>query len=167
MHRTFMSDSSAQDALDMLQAFHSTETRAAIKCVIDSKFEVVIRELLEEIHEAKRTFLHEKDVPPLLRDQPRDAGAIFWCRGLFDRLKRSVVEFKKCEHVQQSALLKEAFSQYVQLVRHMKVYQDEVFENWNKKTENIINVAMSSHLIRVIKKRDEKQQSNLKATKLF
>jgi hypothetical protein len=162
-----MSDSSAQDALDMLQAFHSTETRAAIKCVIDSKFEVVIRELLEEIHEAKRTFLHEKDVPPLLRDQPRDAGAIFWCRGLFDRLKRSVVEFKKCDHVQQSALLKEAFSQYVQLVRHMKVYQDEVFENWNKKTENIINVAMSSHLIRVIKKRDEKQQSNFNATKHF
>jgi Dynein heavy chain, N-terminal region 1 len=154
--------SSAQDALGMLETFHSTETRAAIKSVIDSKFEVVIRELLEEILEAKRTFLNDKDVPPLLRDQPRDAGAIFWCRGLFNRLKRSVVQFKKCDRVQQSAPLKEAFSQYVQLVRHMKVYQDDVFANWNVKTEKIISVAMSSHLIRVIKKRDEKHQSNFK-----
>jgi len=143
----------------MLQKFHAAETRDAIKVVIDSKFEVVIRELLEEIQDTKRTFLNNKDVPPLLRNQPRDAGAIYWCRSLFNQLKNSVVLFKKCKDLQENALLKEAFAQYVLLVRHMKVYQDEHFDNWSKKAEKTINTVMSSHLVRVIKKREEKQQS--------
>ncbi|CAB3359526.1 Hypothetical predicted protein [Cloeon dipterum] len=150
--------SSSEKTLSLLLNLRSAETRKAVHDLIELKFEVAIRELLDEVHATRKTFLNSKDVPPLLRNQPLNAGAIYWSRNLFLLLKKSVARFKQHEELQDHAMLKEAFAQYVQLVRQIKVYQNEHYLHWTNKAESIINNTMGSNLIKITKKREEKKQ---------
>jgi dynein heavy chain len=53
-----------------------------------------------------------KEDPPLLRNHPPIAGAIFWSRFLFDRLKRPVLIFQKIEELKNSSLKNEVSIKY-------------------------------------------------------
>ncbi|KAF4519980.1 hypothetical protein B566_EDAN005480, partial [Ephemera danica] len=144
--------SSSRDTLNLLTVYASTDTRDNIRTLLMSKYELVINQFLEEIEKVRSKFMSLRASPPLLRNQPEAAGAIFWCRSLFMYLKKSVLCFQNVSELQNCPLTKEAFSAYVQLTRQMKCYQDEHFEEWTRKTEDIIASTINTNVVKIIKK---------------
>uniref|UniRef100_A0A2C9KSS4 Dynein heavy chain tail domain-containing protein n=1 Tax=Biomphalaria glabrata TaxID=6526 RepID=A0A2C9KSS4_BIOGL len=60
---------------------------------MQSKFRNVILQFNKEIDIMNNLFMEHKTNPPFYRNYPPVAGAIFWCRSLFHRIKSSIIRF--------------------------------------------------------------------------
>ena len=47
-------------------------------------------------------FSEFKDLPPLYKNYPPNAGSIFWDRGLFHRIKHTVIRFQGMDEIMAS-----------------------------------------------------------------
>ncbi|XP_063229306.1 dynein axonemal heavy chain 10 [Bacillus rossius redtenbacheri] len=142
---------SSEDALQMLMKFKNVETQPMLKNQLQTKFEVIMGRFCQEIAQIEDKFEKGKSSPPLLRNHPPMAGAIFWCQALFNQLKKLVLDFQDAEELKDSKLKEEAFVRYLKLGKQMKAFEKEKYDGWKKQALKAIDATMNKPVLKVVK----------------
>ncbi|KAG7199559.1 hypothetical protein KM043_014170 [Ampulex compressa] len=152
----FMVLINAEDALKVLLKFKKTKTRATIQEQLSRKFDVIMQQFSKEIGVVENIYNRGKRNPPLLTYHPPMAGAIFWVRQLFHRLKKPVLIFQNVQELKHSELKLLAFSQYLDIAKQMKNFEDEKFNSWIDKAQSTVASTMKKSVLKMVRSEPDK-----------
>ncbi|XP_023576433.1 dynein heavy chain 10, axonemal [Octodon degus] len=111
------------------------------KYVIDDfKIEVLIDVI-------NRIFVQNLENPPLCKNHPPVAGAIYWERSLFYRIKHTILRFQEVQEILDSERGQEVKQKYLEVGRTMRDYEDRKYEQWREATEQILPTLMKKSLL--------------------
>ncbi|KPJ04007.1 Dynein heavy chain 10, axonemal [Papilio xuthus] len=139
----------SDEALDVLLKFLEFDTREAIRHELSTKFDLVMRQFIKEITSVEDKFTRHRKNPPLLRDHPPVAGAIYWARALFIKMKRPVMKFQKVPELNDCEQKKEAFNQYKAFSKLIKEYEDAKFKEWVDASSLFVDNVMKKNILQV------------------
>ncbi|KFO03959.1 Dynein heavy chain 10, axonemal, partial [Balearica regulorum gibbericeps] len=122
----------------------------SIKSAHDWK--VIMEEFKEEVSvkNVKQIFVQNLKDPPLYKNHPPVAGAIYWSRSLFCRIKQTIIRFQEVEELLASERGQEVKQIYLQVAKRMKEYEDQKYNQWRDGTEQILPVLLKNTLLTVI-----------------
>ncbi|NWH62014.1 DYH10 protein, partial [Geococcyx californianus] len=114
-------------------------------------WKLIMEEFKEQVsvENVKQIFVQNLKDPPLCKNHPPLAGAIYWSRSLFYRIKHTIIRFKEVEDLLTSERGKEVKQLYLQVAKRMKEYEDEKYNQWKDGTEKIIPVLLKNTLLTV------------------
>lgn len=147
----FMVLISAENSLEMLLKFKNMKTRAAIQHQLLRKFDVIMQQFSREINVVENIYHRGKWHPPLLTYHPPMAGAIFWVKQLFHRLRRPVLIFQKVRELKHSELKLLAFSQYFDLAKQLKNFEGATFNAWLDKALLMVTTTLKKSVLRIVR----------------
>lgn len=84
------------------------------------------------------------------------AGAIYWVRQLFHRLRRPVLIIQNIEELKRSKLKILAFSQYYEVAKQMKAYEESKYQSWADKAQYVVLDTMKRSILKM--ERSEPEQ---------
>jgi dynein heavy chain, axonemal len=90
------------------------------------KFSDVLKRYTIELQRVKEIFERDMHNPPLAKNQPPVAGAIIWCKGLFQRIKRPIIRFGSLPEMLESEAGVQVKNQYLILGKTMRNYEQTV-----------------------------------------
>ncbi|CAF0756790.1 unnamed protein product [Adineta steineri] len=135
---SFKSLRSAESAFDMLLKFEKNNTRTTIQDEMNKRFVDILKQYDNEITEINNIFQHNKNHPPINKNQPPYSGAIAWSRSLFRRIKHTMLRLHTKEALMQTEFGKQIKSYYLRVAKEMKAYEDAKFTEWRTRTEQIL-----------------------------
>ncbi|NXJ42346.1 DYH10 protein, partial [Ciconia maguari] len=115
-------------------------------------WKLIMEEFKEKVsvENVKQIFVQNLKDPPLYKNQPPVAGAIYWSRSLFYRIKHTVIRFQEVEELLASERGKEVKQMYLQVAKRMKEYEDQKYNQWRDGTEQILPLLLKNTLLTVI-----------------
>uniref|UniRef100_A0A8C7BQU9 Dynein axonemal heavy chain 10 n=1 Tax=Neovison vison TaxID=452646 RepID=A0A8C7BQU9_NEOVI len=138
---------SAEAAFDMLLKFKHIRSREAINRQMMMKFNDILAQYCKEIDIVNKLFVQNLDNPPLYKNHPPVAGAIYWERSLFFRIKHTILRFQEVEEILDSERGREVKQKYLEVGRTMKDYEDRKYEQWRETTELVLPTLMKKSLL--------------------
>ncbi|NXW05009.1 DYH10 protein, partial [Fregetta grallaria] len=119
----------------------------SIKSARDWK--LIMKEFKEEVsvENVKQIFVQNLKDPPLYKNHPPVAGAIYWSRSLFYRIKHTIIRFQEVEELLASERGKEVKQIYLQVAKRMKEYEDQKYNQWRDGTEQILPLLLKNTLL--------------------
>ncbi|CAK1584360.1 unnamed protein product [Parnassius mnemosyne] len=149
INQSFGNLRSAEEALDVLLKFLEFDTRKSIRKELSTKFDLVMRQFIKEITAIEDKFTRFRKNPPLLRNHPPVAGAIYWARALFNKMKQPVMKFQKVPELNDCEQKKEAFQQYKAFSKVIKEYEDLKFKEWAENCSKFVDNVMKKNILHV------------------
>ncbi|NXX60600.1 DYH10 protein, partial [Scopus umbretta] len=121
----------------------------SIKSAHDWK--LIMEEFKEEVsvNNVKQIFVQNLKDPPLYKNHPPVAGAIYWSRSLFYRIKHTIIRFQEVEELLACERGKEVKQIYLQVAKRMKEYEDQKYSQWRDGTEQILPLLLKNTLLTV------------------
>ncbi|XP_011694340.1 PREDICTED: dynein heavy chain 10, axonemal [Wasmannia auropunctata] len=147
----FMVLINAENSLEMLLKFKRMKTRAAIQRQLLRKFDIIMQQFSKEINIVESIYNHGKRHPPLLTYHPPMAGAIFWVKQLFHRLRGPVLIFQQVGELKHSELKLVAFKQYFDLAKQLKNFEEAKFNAWLDKALLTVTTVMRKSVLRIVR----------------
>ncbi|KFZ50045.1 Dynein heavy chain 10, axonemal, partial [Podiceps cristatus] len=122
----------------------------SIKSAHDWK--LIMKEFREEVsvENVKQIFVQNLKDPPLYKNYPLVAGAIYWSRSLFYRIKHTIIRFQEADELLASERGKEVKHIYLQVAKRMKEYEDQKYNQWRDGTEQMLPLLLKNTLLTVI-----------------
>uniref|UniRef100_A0A8B9BUE2 Dynein axonemal heavy chain 10 n=1 Tax=Anser brachyrhynchus TaxID=132585 RepID=A0A8B9BUE2_9AVES len=119
----------------------------SIKSAHDWK--LIIGEFKREVsvENVKQIFVQNLKDPPLFKNHPPLAGAIYWSRSLFYRIKHTIIRFQEVEELLASERGKEVKQIYLQVAKRMKEYEDQKYDQWREGTEQMLPLLLKKSLL--------------------
>ncbi|KYQ51703.1 Dynein heavy chain 10, axonemal [Trachymyrmex zeteki] len=117
----------------------------------EAKFDVIMQQFSREINVVENIYHRGKWHPPLLTYHPPMAGAIFWVKQLFHRLRRPVLIFQKVRELKHSELKLLAFSQYFDLAKQLKNFEGATFNAWLDKALLMVTTTLKKSVLRIVR----------------
>ncbi|KAG5280454.1 hypothetical protein AALO_G00060150 [Alosa alosa] len=148
--QSFKTLRSAEAAFDMLLKFKHIRSREAINNQMMQKFNDILAQYCKEVDIINDIFLKHKDNPPLNKNQPPVAGAIYWERSLFHRIKHTIIRFLEVEEMLESEQGKMVKAKYLEVGMCMRDYEVKKYERWREETELSLPLLMKRTLLTVI-----------------
>ena len=75
------------------------------------------------------------------------AGAIYWVRQLFHRLRKSVLIFQNVPELKHSKLKILAFNQYYEVSKQMKAFEESKYHSWADKAQFVVINTMKRSIL--------------------
>ncbi|XP_010291294.1 PREDICTED: dynein heavy chain 10, axonemal, partial [Phaethon lepturus] len=141
---------SAEAAFDMLLNFKHIHSRETINKQMMMKFNDILDQYCKEVENVKQIFVQNLKDPPLYKNHPPVAGAIYWSRSLFYRIKHTIIRFQEVEELLASERGKEVKQIYLQVAKRMKEYEDQKYNQWRDRTEQTLPQLLKNTLLTVI-----------------
>ncbi|XP_019604311.2 dynein axonemal heavy chain 10 [Rhinolophus sinicus] len=138
---------SAEAAFDMLLKFKHIRSREAVNRQMMMKFNDILAQYCKEIDIVNKIFVQNLDNPPLYKNHPPVAGAIYWERSLFFRIKHTILRFQEVEEILDSDRGREVKQKYLEVGRMMKDYEDSKYQQWKETTQQILPTLMKKSLL--------------------
>ncbi|XP_059138610.1 dynein axonemal heavy chain 10-like [Physella acuta] len=135
---SFQSLRSSDGAFELLIKLKGIQSREAVNKRMQSKFRNVILQYNKEIEFTNNLFIENKMNPPVYRNYPPVAGAIYWCRSLFHRIKASIVRFNQMAEMMSTDIGKMASVKYLSVAKTMRRYEETTFRTWHDHVERVI-----------------------------
>ncbi|XP_051490092.1 dynein axonemal heavy chain 10 [Apus apus] len=112
-------------------------------------WKLIMEEFKEEVSvkTVKKIFVQNLKDPPLCKNHPPVAGAIYWSRSLFHGIKRTIARFQEVEELLGSERGKEVKQMYLQVAKRMKEYEGEKYSQWRMETEHILPQLLRDTLL--------------------
>ncbi|NXY44917.1 DYH10 protein, partial [Ceuthmochares aereus] len=112
-------------------------------------WKLIMEEFKEQVsvETVKQIFLQKLKDPPLCKNHPPVAGAIYWSRSLFYRIKRPIIRFQEVEDLLASERGKEVKHIYLQVAKKMKEYEDEKYSQWRVRTKTILPLLLKNTVL--------------------
>ncbi|NXY22177.1 DYH10 protein, partial [Atrichornis clamosus] len=112
---------------------------------------LVMEEFREDVSVeiVKQIFVQNLKDPPLYKNHPPVAGAISWSRSLFYRIKHTIVRFHEVEELLATERGKEVKQLYLQVAKLMKEYEDQKYNQWRERTEQMLPRLLKDTLLTV------------------
>ncbi|XP_052562272.1 dynein axonemal heavy chain 10 isoform X4 [Culex pipiens pallens] len=167
---------SANLGLELIKNLDQMETRPSLACHLSSKYENIMKQFLAEVGMVEHEFLKNKSNPPLQRNQPRHVGAVFWERSLLAFIRKSMTAFREFESSPRitanptaagdpKALVRmggggdeggpdcsqkrSAFSQYIQLVKNIREYEKDNFQEFTVYGTRTVNSVLKRNILKL------------------
>ncbi|NWR76527.1 DYH10 protein, partial [Centropus unirufus] len=114
-------------------------------------WKLIMEEFKEQVsvENVKQIFLQNLKDPPLCKNHPPVAGAIYWSRSLFYRIKRTIIRFQEVKDMLSSERGKEVKQIYLQVAKKMKEYEDKKYNQWRVGTEEILPLLLKNTLLTI------------------
>ncbi|XP_063540762.1 dynein axonemal heavy chain 10 [Cydia strobilella] len=158
---------SSEEALDVLLKFLEFDSRESIRNQLVTKFDFVMRQFTKELTVIEDTFTRFRKNPPLLRNHPPNAGAIYWARALFNKMKRPIMKFQTVPELNECEQKKEAFLQYKNMSKVIKDYENGKYKEWVSISSTFVDNVMKKNILKVeFKKEEEPTPSGAPGMKL-
>ncbi|XP_071880489.1 dynein axonemal heavy chain 10 isoform X1 [Anas platyrhynchos] len=141
---------SAEAAFDMLLNFRHIRSRETINKQMMMKFNDVLDQYCKEVENVKQIFVQNLKDPPLFKNHPPVAGAIYWSRSLFYRIKHTIIRFQEVEDLLTSERGKEVKQMYLKVAKRMKEYEDQKYGHWTEGTEQMLPLLLRKPLLMVV-----------------
>uniref|UniRef100_A0A8C3GNJ8 Dynein axonemal heavy chain 10 n=1 Tax=Cairina moschata TaxID=8855 RepID=A0A8C3GNJ8_CAIMO len=138
---------SAEAAFDMLLNFRNIRSRETINKQLMMKFNDVLDQYCKEVENVKQIFVQNLKDPPLFKNHPPVAGAIYWSRSLFYRIKHTIIRFQEVEDLLTSERGKEVKQMYLKVAKKMKEYEDQKYGQWTEGTEQMLPLLLRKPLL--------------------
>ncbi|XP_075390744.1 dynein axonemal heavy chain 10 [Tenrec ecaudatus] len=138
---------SAEAAFDMLLKFKHIRSREAINRQMMMKFNDILDQYCKEIDIVNKLFIQNLDNPPLYKNHPPVAGAVYWERSLFYRIKHTILRFQEVEEILEGDRGREVKQKYLEVGKRMKEYEDQKYEQWKESTEQTLPTLMKKSLL--------------------
>ncbi|KAM6964967.1 dynein axonemal heavy chain 10 [Aplochiton taeniatus] len=148
--QSFKTLRSATAAFDMLLKFKHIRSREAVNNQMMKKFNDILAQYCKEVDIIDRIFVKHMDNPPLNKNQPPVAGAIYWERSLFHRIKHTIIRFLEVQEMLESEQGKLAKAKYLEVGMRMKDYEVKKYECWKEETEHTLPLLMKRTLLAVV-----------------
>ncbi|KAK1133358.1 hypothetical protein K0M31_011173 [Melipona bicolor] len=145
----FLTLMNAEDGLRMLLKFKVIKTRDTIHQHLLRKFDVIMQQFSKEVSTVEGIFNRGKRNPPLLTYHTPMAGAIYWVKQLFHRLRKSVLVFQNVPELKNSKLKILAFSQYYEVSKQMKAFEESKYQAWADKAQFIVINTMKRNILKM------------------
>uniref|UniRef100_A0A8C3PXH9 Dynein heavy chain tail domain-containing protein n=1 Tax=Chrysolophus pictus TaxID=9089 RepID=A0A8C3PXH9_CHRPC len=145
--KSFKTLRSAEAAFDMLLNFKNTHCRETINRQLMMKFNDILDQYCKEVENVRQIFAQNLTDPPLFKNHPPLAGAIYWSRSLFYRIKHTIVRFREVEGLLASERGKEVKQIYLKVARRMKEYEDQKYNQWRDETEKMLPLLLEKTLL--------------------
>ncbi|XP_047141246.1 dynein axonemal heavy chain 10 isoform X1 [Hydra vulgaris] len=129
---------SAEGAFNMLLRFQHIRSREAINNQMMKKFNDILVQFAKEVDKVFEIFKELEANPPISKNHPPVAGAIFWERSLFHKIKSTILKFQVMEDMLNNETGKLVTKKYVAVARIMKAYEDEKYTLWKEKVESLL-----------------------------
>ncbi|NXL90824.1 DYH10 protein, partial [Alectura lathami] len=115
-------------------------------------WKLIVEEFQAEVlvENIKEIFVQNLKDPPLYKNHPPVAGAIYWSRSLFYRIKHTIIRFQEVEELLASEHGKEVKQIYLQVAKRMKEYEDKKYHQWRDGTEQMLPLFLKKPLLLVI-----------------
>ena len=168
--RSFAELRSTESALQLLSLFNSIKCRDAITSAMKDKLAEILSAFSKDIVESDKLFkdcsqLFEHllagdntvDVP-IAKNQPPVTGAIMWSRGLFQRVKKTMLQFQTYDHMTKSEQGIATTKQYIEFGRKIRDFENKHYSSWKLKTEQEIGDLLKSPILSITS--DEKMDVN-------
>lgn len=84
------------------------------------------------------------------------AGAIYWVRQLFHRLRKPVLTIQNVAELKYSHLKILAFNQYYDLSKQLKSYEELKFQQWTDKAQMIVMNTMRRNILMMMRSDPDK-----------
>ncbi|NXS06608.1 DYH10 protein, partial [Neodrepanis coruscans] len=101
------------------------------------------------VENVEQIFVKNLQDPPLYKNHPPVAGAIYWSRSLSQRIRHVIVRFREAEELLSSERGKEVEQMYLQVAKKMKDYEDQKYSQWRERTEQMIPLLLKNNLLTV------------------
>eukprot|EP01135_Chromosphaera_perkinsii_P002697 Nk52_evm65s226 gene=Nk52_evmTU65s226 len=121
---------SAEGAFEMLQNFKNIRSRAAINAQMMQKFDDILTQYCKEVESIDSLFQLGRDHPNLSKNQPPIGGAIAWSRGLFYRIKKTILVFHNGDELTKNENGKQVSKKYVACAQAMRDYEGQLHRKW-------------------------------------
>ncbi|KAM5237710.1 dynein axonemal heavy chain 10 [Ctenodactylus gundi] len=138
---------SAEAAFDMLLKFKHIRSREAVNRQMMMKFSDILTQYCREIDIVNRIFLQNLDNPPLYKNHPPVAGAIYWERSLFYRIKHTILRFQEVQEILEGDRGQEVKQKYLEVGKMMREYESQKYEQWREVTEQVLPTLMKKSLL--------------------
>ncbi|XP_070926944.1 dynein axonemal heavy chain 10 isoform X5 [Macaca nemestrina] len=138
---------SAEAAFDMLLKFKHIRSREAVNRQMMMKFNDILAQYCKEIDIINKIFVQNLENPPLYKNHPPVAGAIYWERSLFFRIKHTILRFQEVQEILDSDRGQEVKQKYLEVGKTMKEYEDRKYEQWMEATEQVLPALMKKSLL--------------------
>ncbi|XP_017580699.2 dynein heavy chain 10, axonemal [Pygocentrus nattereri] len=145
--QSFKTLRSASAAFDMLLKFKHIRSREAINNQMMKKFNDILAQYCKEVDIINNMFVQHKDNPPLNKNQPPVAGAIYWERSLFHRIKNTIIRFLEVPEMLESEQGKAVKAKYLEVGIRMRDYEIKKYECWREATEQTLPQLMKRTLL--------------------
>uniref|UniRef100_A0A670KBP0 Dynein axonemal heavy chain 10 n=1 Tax=Podarcis muralis TaxID=64176 RepID=A0A670KBP0_PODMU len=118
-----------------------------IRCA--TQWKIVMEEFKMEVlvEIVNNIFVSNLSNPPLCKNHPPVAGAIYWARTLFYRIKHTIVRFQEVEELLASERGKEVKQKYLEVAKRMKEYEDLKYDQWRENTEEKLPILLKKTLL--------------------
>ncbi|KAG8146105.1 hypothetical protein E2320_012502 [Naja naja] len=126
---------SAEAAFDMLLNFKHIRSREAINKQMMMKFNDILAQYCKELEIVNGIFVNNLTSPPLCKNHPPMAGAIYWARSLFYRIKHTIIRFQEVKQ------------KYLEVAKRMKEYEDVKYDQWRNTTEERLPILLKKTLL--------------------
>uniref|UniRef100_A0A182NRZ8 AAA+ ATPase domain-containing protein n=1 Tax=Anopheles dirus TaxID=7168 RepID=A0A182NRZ8_9DIPT len=143
---------SAELGLELIKNLDRTETRPALAKHLSSKYENIMKQFLAEVGMVEHEFQKHKTNPPLQRNEPCHVGAVFWARSLLNFIRKSMTAFREFEASKRHAetsLQRNAFGQYMQLVKHFQEYEKDNFQKFTAHGTKTVNGVLKRNILKL------------------
>ncbi|NXG58301.1 DYH10 protein, partial [Hemiprocne comata] len=119
----------------------------SIKSTHDWK--LIMEEFKEEVsvEGVKQIFVQNLKDPPLCKNHPPVAGAIYWSRSLSGGIKHTSARLQEVEGLLGTERGKEVKQMYLQVAKRMKEYEDQKYNQWREETEHILPQLLRNTLL--------------------
>jgi dynein heavy chain len=144
---SFQSLRSAEGAFEMMKNFKHMRSRAAINETMKKQLKEILTTFMKEVDTINDLFQENRDSPPVSKNQPPAAGAIMWCRSLFQRIKGTVLRFQTMKELFDSETGKAASRHYLSVAREMKQFEDDVYTQWVAKMEETLPALLKRPIL--------------------
>uniref|UniRef100_A0A8B9GGE7 Dynein heavy chain tail domain-containing protein n=1 Tax=Amazona collaria TaxID=241587 RepID=A0A8B9GGE7_9PSIT len=138
---------SAEAAFDILLNLKHIRSREAISKQMMMKFNDILDQYCKEVESINQIFVENLEDPPLYKNHPPVAGAIYWSRSLLYRIKHTIIRFQEVEELLTSERGKEVKQIYLQVAKKMKEYEDQKYSQWRDGTQHVLPPLLKNSLL--------------------
>nr|XP_034835442.1 dynein heavy chain 10, axonemal [Maniola hyperantus] len=155
INQSFSNLRSSEEALDVLLKFLEFDIRESIRNQLVTKFDFIMRQFIKEITIIEDKFTRFRKNPPLLRHHPPVAGAIYWARALFNKMKQPIMKFQKVPELNDCEQKKTAFLQYKAFSKVIKEFEETKYKNWLQDASDLVDNMMKKNILHVVFVKEE------------
>ena len=146
-------------AFKLIESFEGLLDRETIQADLERKHLDLLRAYADDLRDVQDTFSSqratsavgfylEREGPPLYMNMPPVAGALYWVRGLIDRIEGPMVKLRAMmKPLMESEEAKEVVKTHTNLLAALTEFADENHVAWGKSVENVSQAKLKQSLL--------------------
>merc|ERR1711871_1877368 len=133
----------------LLDSFYDLLKRPIIEDELEKRYITIVHQVSSDLRASQELFLTYRDDPPIPSNLPPFSGAISWCRGIRDRIKKPIQKMKKLhKNIMEREEAKETAKLHENLVESLDEYILQKIGEWSRDVETSSQGKLKLPLLR-------------------